>query len=157
MFIKHRISYKQFLPVFLSGQSFQCLLCRLEDRCSDALLQYFLSSCTVHNLGKFLLVSGSLNASKRLNCVFLFTINLHSLVNLHVSYLCILQPRTSKTAIPGDIVFKVIPKLTARVFIKFKSSCSSHWNFVSKTLHRLSDPSLVYLRSQNIRVQLIVF
>ena len=63
MFIKHRIRYKQFLPDFLSGQSFQCLLCRFEDRFSDALLQYFLSSCTVRNLGKFLLVSGILNAS----------------------------------------------------------------------------------------------
>ena len=94
MFIKHRISYKQFLPVFLSGQSFQCLLCRLEDRFSDALLQYCLSSYTVHNLGKFLLISGILNASKRLNCVFLLTIDLHSLVNLHVSFLCFLQPKT---------------------------------------------------------------
>ena len=94
MFIKHRISYKQFLPVFLSGQSFQCLLCRLEDRFSDALLQYCLSSCTVHNLGKFLLVSDILNASKRLNCVCLLTIDLHSLVNLHVSFLCFLQPKT---------------------------------------------------------------
>ena len=157
MFIKHRIRYKQFLPDFLSGQSFQCLLCRFEDRFSDALLQYFLSSCTVRNLGKFLLVSGILNASKRLNCVFLFTIDLHSLVNLHVSFLCFLQPKTSKNAIPGDIAFEFIPKLTAGVFIKFKSSRSSRSNFVSKTLHRLSDPSLVYLRSQNIRVQLIVF
>ena len=137
MFIKHRISYKQFLPVFLSGQSFQCLLCRLEDRFSDALIQYCLSSCTVHNLGKFFLVNGILNASKRLNCVFLFTINLHSLVNLHVLFLCFLQPRTRKNATPGDIAFEVTPKLTARVFIKFKSSCSSRWDFVSKTLHRL--------------------
>ena len=88
MFIKHE---KTILTSFLSGLSFQC---RLEDIFSAALLQYFLSSCTVHNLGKFLLVSDILNASKRLNCVFLFTIDLHSLVNLHVSFLCFLQPKT---------------------------------------------------------------
>ena len=48
------------LTNFLSGQSFQCLLCRLEDRFSDSRLEYFLSSCTVLNLGKFLLVGGIL-------------------------------------------------------------------------------------------------
>lgn len=56
------------------------------------------------------MVSGILNASKRLNCVFLFTIDLHSLVNLHVSFLCFLQPKTSKNAIPGDIAFEFIQK-----------------------------------------------
>ena len=106
MFIKHRISYKQFLPVFC--QSFQCLLCRLEDRFSDALVQYFLSSCTIHNLGKVLLVRGILNASKSLSCVFLFTINLHFLVNLHVSFLCFLQPKTSKNASPGTLLLKLL-------------------------------------------------
>ena len=104
----------------------------------------------------FWLAASYLNASKRLNCVFLFTINLHSLVNLHVSFLCFLQPRTSKNATPGDIAFEVIPKLTARVFIKFKSSCSSRWSFLSKTLHRLTVTS-IFAQSKYSRPDLPCF
>lgn len=153
MFIKRRISYKQFLAVFLCGQSFQCLLCRLEDRFSNALLQYFLSSCTVHNLEKFLLVGGILPERKVNAWTVYFFSRLICIPLLICMFLfCVFfSQEHQKMQPPGTLLLKLFQN-SQHVFLSSLNLLALRAG-VSFLKHYIGWPSLVYLRSQSIRVQ----